>query len=43
MTTGDHLIRSLTHRYLWSFADIDLILLASAAVAVLTARKLSSR
>jgi uncharacterized iron-regulated membrane protein len=41
-TTGDHLWRSIAHRHLWSVAGMDLLLLAGAVVAALTARKLQA-
>ena len=43
LTTGDHLIRSLSQRHLWAIAGVDLLLLAGAAVAALTARRLQRR
>lgn len=43
ITTGDHLLRSLSHRHLWPIAGMDLLLLASAAIAALTAWKLRQR
>jgi hypothetical protein len=43
LTTGDHLVRSLSQRHLWPIAGIDLLLLAGAAVAALTARRLQRR
>ncbi len=43
LTTGDHLARSLAHRHLWSVAGTDLLLLAGAAIAALTAVKLQDR
>jgi uncharacterized iron-regulated membrane protein len=43
LTTGDHLVRTLPHRHLWPIAGMDLLLLASAAIAALTARKLQHR
>ncbi len=43
ITTGDHLIRSLTLTYLWPIAGMDLLLLAGAAVAGLSAWKLHRR
>lgn len=43
ITTGDHLVRSLAHRHLWPIAGMDLLLLAGAAIAALTARKLQRR
>ena len=42
VTTGDHLIKTLGERY-WPVAGVDLFLLASAALAVLAARKLKAR
>ena len=39
-TTGDHLARTLSAGY-WPVAGVDLMLLASAGVAGLAARKLS--
>jgi uncharacterized iron-regulated membrane protein len=43
LTTGDHLVRSLSQRHLWPIAGIDLLLLAGATVAALTARRLQRR
>jgi uncharacterized iron-regulated membrane protein len=43
ITTGDHLIRSVSHRYLWPIAGMDLLVLTGAAVSVLVARKLELR
>lgn len=43
LTTGDHLIHSLSHRHLWPIAGMDLLLLAGAVIAVLAARKLRHR
>jgi hypothetical protein len=43
LTTGDHLLRSLSHRHLWPIAGMDLLLLVSAAIATLTAWKLRHR
>jgi len=43
ITTGDHLVRSLTHRHLWAIAGMDLLLLAGAMVAALAAGKLQRR
>jgi uncharacterized iron-regulated membrane protein len=40
LTTGDHLIRSLSYRHLWAIAGMDLLLLAGSAIAALTAWKL---
>ena len=42
-TTGDHLVHSLAHRHLWPVAGMDLLLLAGAAVAALTAFHLARR
>lgn len=42
ITTGDHLLRTLTAGY-WPVAGVDLFLLSGAAVAVLAARKLRRR
>ena len=42
VTTGDHLLRTLTQGY-WPVAGMDLSLLAVATVAMLAARKLSRR
>ncbi|RRS05784.1 PepSY domain-containing protein [Aquabacterium soli] len=41
VTTGDHLIKTLGAGY-WPVAGVDLFMLASALVAVLTARRLKS-
>lgn len=41
-TTGDHLWISLSHRSLWPIAGMDLLLLASAVIAVFAARRLRS-
>jgi uncharacterized iron-regulated membrane protein len=43
ITTGDHLVRSLTHIHLWPVGGMDLTLLAAALIAVLTAYKLQRR
>ena len=43
ITTGDHLGRSIAQRALQSVAGMDLMLLAGAALAVLTAVKLEQR
>ncbi|WP_395709839.1 PepSY-associated TM helix domain-containing protein [Reyranella sp.] len=40
LTTGDHLVRSLARAHLWPIAGMDLLLLASAAIAALTVRRL---
>ncbi|MCG8354347.1 MAG: hypothetical protein MI920_02125, partial [Kiloniellales bacterium] len=42
LTTGDHLARSLTED-LWAVAGMDLMLLAGAAIAALTAGRLRRR
>jgi uncharacterized iron-regulated membrane protein len=42
LTTGDHLLKTLFDGY-WPVAGVDLSLLASAALAVLAARKLGAR
>jgi uncharacterized iron-regulated membrane protein len=43
ITTGDHLIRSLSLRHLWPIAGMDVLLLAGALLAALAARKLRHR
>jgi hypothetical protein len=43
LTTGDHLLRSLAHRHLWAVAGMDLLLLAGAAAAAITAIRLRCR
>lgn len=43
ITTGDHLLRSLSFRHLWPVAWMDLLLLAGATIAALTAWKLRRR
>ena len=43
LTTGDHLVRSLSRQHLWPIAGMDLLLLAGAAVAALTAWTLEHR
>jgi uncharacterized iron-regulated membrane protein len=42
ITTGDHLVRTIGNGY-WPVAGMDLFILASAAVAVIAARKLQRR
>ncbi len=42
ISTGDHLLRSLTHRHLWAVGGMDLLLLAGAAVAALSAVRIAS-
>jgi uncharacterized iron-regulated membrane protein len=41
ITTGDHLLRSLSHRHLWPIAGMDILLLAGAAVSTLAALRIS--
>ena len=41
ITTGDHLLRTLSHRYLWPVAGMDMLLLAGAALGVLASVRLS--
>jgi uncharacterized iron-regulated membrane protein len=41
ITTGDHLLRSLSHRHLWPIAGMDILLLAGAAFATVAALGLS--
>ena len=41
ITTGDHLLKTLLLDPYWAVAGVDLSLLASALVAVLTARRLA--
>lgn len=43
ITTGDHLIKTVFVDTYWPIAGVDLCLLASAALAVLAARKLGTR
>jgi uncharacterized iron-regulated membrane protein len=43
LTTGDHLVRSLSHRHLWAVAGMDALLLGGAAAAALTALALKRR
>lgn len=43
ITTGDHPLHTLFHRYLWPVAGMDGVLLAGGALALLTAVKLSRR
>lgn len=43
VTTGDHLARTLVHRYLWPVGGMDVLLLIGATVAALTAHRLSHR
>ncbi|MFT3803147.1 MAG: PepSY-associated TM helix domain-containing protein [Burkholderiaceae bacterium] len=42
VTTGDHLIRTVSDGY-WPVAGVDLFLLASAALALMAARKLKTK
>lgn len=37
ITTGDHPLRTLTHRYLWPVAGMDIVLLAGGALGLLIA------
>lgn len=41
-TTGDGLVRTLTNRHLWAIAGMDVLLLATAAVAAWSASRFSS-
>ena len=43
VTTGDHLVRALTHRHLWPVAGMDFLLLTGAAIACLIALRLTRR
>lgn len=43
LTTGDHLLHSLAHRHLCAVAGMDLLLLAGAVIAALTAIRLQRR
>jgi uncharacterized iron-regulated membrane protein len=43
LTTGDHILRSVTHRHLWAIAGMDLLLLAGAAIAGVAAGQLHRR
>lgn len=43
VTTGDHPLRTLSHRYLWPVAGMDLILVAGGGLALLTAMHLIRR
>jgi uncharacterized iron-regulated membrane protein len=38
-TSGDHLVRSLTHRHLWPIAGMDVLLLSAAAAATVAAAR----
>ena len=40
-TTGDHLLRSLSHRHLWPIAGMDILLLSGAVVSTLAALRIS--
>jgi len=42
ITTGDHLLRTIGSGY-WPVAGADLVMLASAALALLAARRLQRR
>jgi uncharacterized iron-regulated membrane protein len=41
ITTGDHLVRSLSYRHLWPIAGMDILLLAGSAIAAVSALRLS--
>jgi hypothetical protein len=41
ITTGDHLLRSLSLRHLWPVAGMDILLMASAVVATAIALRVS--
>ena len=41
ITTGDHLLRGLSHRHLWPIAGMDMLLLTGAAIATVAALRLS--
>lgn len=43
MTTGDHIVRSVTHRHLWPVAAMDLLLLFGAVIAGAAALRLRGR
>lgn len=40
VTTGDHLIRTITHRHLWPIAGMDLVMLVGGGLAAYSALKL---
>jgi uncharacterized iron-regulated membrane protein len=41
ITTGDHLLRSLSYRHLWPIAGMDILLLVGAALATVAALRLT--
>ena len=41
ITTGDHLLRSISHQHLWPIAGMDIVLLLGAVVAIFAARQLA--
>ena len=43
ITTGDHLMRSLSHRHLWPIAGMDVLLLLGATAALVVANRLRKR
>jgi hypothetical protein len=43
LTTGDHVLRSVSHRHLWAIAGMDLLLLAGGIVGGITVRHLHRR
>ena len=43
ITTGDHLLRSFSHRHLWPIAGMDVLLLLGAATALSTAKRLRKK
>ncbi|MBF0863065.1 PepSY-associated TM helix domain-containing protein [Gluconobacter kanchanaburiensis] len=43
ITTGDHPLRTLFHRYLWPVAGMDGVLVVGAALALITSMRLSRR
>ena len=43
VTTGDHPLRTLSHRYLWPVAGMDMVLLVGAGLALLATMRLARR
>lgn len=43
VTTGDHPLRTLSHRYLWPVGGMDMVLLVGAALAFLAAMRLARK
>jgi hypothetical protein len=43
LTTGDHVLRSVSHRHLWAIAGMDLLLLAGGVIGGITAMQLRRR